>query len=192
MNLFIFVAPSASGKTTISKAVSEKHDLPRIDIHRILHDLATQGGYPRAREWVMSIGLDEVLNLTRIQMLEEIEANKNPRGIIIDEIIEGGTFDLIKNLYPESDIKLIYIQTNQENRIKFISKRISAKDEIQALEEILFIDHLKKRLGIDKILERAEIRICNDGRVEDTVDEVCEYVHRVLRNPEGSVKRERE
>ncbi|NCQ56034.1 hypothetical protein COT86_00715 [Candidatus Collierbacteria bacterium CG10_big_fil_rev_8_21_14_0_10_43_36] len=191
MNLFLFVAPSASGKTTISKAVSEKHDLPRIDLHRILHDLATRGGYPRAREWVMSIGLDEVLNLTRMQMLEEIEINKNPRGIIIDEIIDGVTLDLIKNLYPESDIKLIFIQTNQENRLKFISKRIGAKDESQALEEILFIDHLKERLGIDQILEQAEIRISNDGRVENTVDEVCEYVDRVLRNPEGSVKRER-
>ena len=192
MNFFLFVAPSASGKTTISKAVSEKYDLPRIDLHRILHDLATRSGYPRAREWVMSIGLDEVLNLTRMQMLEEIETNKNPRGIIIDEIIDEGTLDLIKNLYPESDIVLIYIQTNQENRLRFISKRIDAKDESRALEELLFIDRLKQKLGIDQILEQAEVKISNDGRVEDTVAEVCEYVGRVLHNPEGTVKRERE
>ncbi len=192
MNLFLFVAPSASGKTTISKAVSERYDLPRIDLHQILHDLATRYGYERAREWVISVGLEEVLNLTRMQMLEEIETNKNTRGIIIDEIIDGGTLDLIRYLYPGSDIKLIYIQTNQENRLRFISKRIDAQDESQALEEIVFIDHLKQKLGIDQILELAEVRISNDGRVEDTVDEVCAYVDRVLRNPEGSVKRERE
>lgn len=179
MNFFLFVAPSASGKTTISKAVSERYNLPRIDIHQILHVLAIRHSYTRAREWVIAVGLEEVLNLTRMQVLEEIETNKNPRGIVIDEIIDGDTLDLIKGRYPESDIK-------------FISKRIDAKDESQALEEMLFIDRLKQKLGIDKILEQVEIRISNHGRVEDVIDEVCEYVERVLVNPEGSVKRERE
>jgi|SRR3989339_1370979 len=166
MNLFLFVAPSASGKTTISKAVSERYDLPRIDLHQILHDLAKRNDYRRAREWVVSVGLEEVLNLTQTEIFKEIEINKNPRGIIIDEIIDEGTLDLIKSHYPDSNIKLIFIQTSQENRLRFISKRIDAKDESQALEEILFIDRLKQKLGIDKILEQANVRISNDGRVD--------------------------
>lgn len=192
MKLFLFVAPSASGKTTISKAVSERYGLPRIDLHQILHVLATRYGYPRAREWVISAGLEEVLSLTRMQVFEEIETNKNLRGIIIDEIIDGGTLDLIKDLYPESDMKMIYIQTSQDDRLRFISKRINTDDESLALEEILFIDRLKQKLGIDQILERADVKISNNGSLEDAVDEVCEYVNRMLRNPEGSVKREQE
>lgn len=152
--------------------------------------MAIRYGFTRAREWVMSVGLEEVLILARIQMFEEIETNKNSRGIIVDEIIDGGTLDLIKGLYPESSIKMIYVQTSQEDRLRFISKRINTEDKGQALEEILFIDRLKQKLGIDQVLEQAEVRISNNGRVEDAVDEACEYVGRILRNPEGSVKRE--
>lgn len=192
MNIFLFTAPSASGKTTISKAVSERYNLPRIDLHQILHDLASEQGYIRARDYVVSVGIEEVLNLTLIRIFEEIEINKNIRGIIVDEIIDEDTLNLIKHIYPDSNIRIIYIQTGRDNRIKFISKRIDAENEKQGEEEIQFIDHLKQKLGIDRVIEQADIRICNDGRIENAVDEVSEYVERVFRNPEGSVKRERE
>lgn len=192
MNIFLFTAPSASGKTTISKAVSEKYNLPRIDLHQILHDLASEQGYMRARDWVVSVGIEEVLNLTQIRIFEEIEINKNIRGVIVDEIIDEDTLNLIKHIYPESNIRIIYIQTGRNNRIKYISKRIDAENEEQGEEEIQFIDHLKQKLGIDRVIEQADIRIFNDGRIEDAVGEVSEYVERVFRDPEGLVKRERE
>lgn len=191
MNIFLFAAPSASGKTTISTAVSLKYDLPRIDLHQILHDLAVEYGYARAREWVLSVGLEEVLNLTRMRLFEKIETNKNARGIIIDEVIDEGTLNLIKDAYPESNIKTIFVEAHQHDRVRFISKRINADDETHALEEIQFIDGLKQRLGITGVIEQAEVRINNYGRIEEAVDEVCEYIGRMLRSSEGSVKKER-
>lgn len=192
MNIFLFTAPSASGKTTISKAVSERLDLPRIDLHKILHGLATEQGYVRARDWVVSVGIEEVLNQTRLRIFGEIEINKNIRGIIVDEIIDEDTLNLIKYIYPESNIRIVYIQTGRDNRIKFISKRIDAENEKQGEEEIQFIDHLKQKLGIDRVIKQADIRVCNDCLIEDAVDEVSKYVEMVFRNPEGTVKRERE
>lgn len=176
MNIFIFTGLSASGKSTISTGVSASLKLPRIDLHGIIHQKATEAGFNRARDWIFSIGIPEALSESRSTMSREIANNKNAQGVIVDEVIDMNTLDYLKSEFHDDQFTIIYVRANRHDRRHFMGKRLDAKDGIVP-EEIKFIDRLKESVGIRDIIQIADIRIENYKRLEDTINEITDTLY---------------
>lgn len=179
MNIILFTGLSASGKSTISKEVSKKLDLPRIDIHAIIHDIALQKGFPRARNWILETGIPRALEETRESLVKETENARNREGVIIDEVLDPETFDLLKHRFAEDEFCTVYIKTNRHDRKRFMANRLGKKTK-EAKREIRFIDGLKERVGTRDIIEAADYKFENFGTLEDIAYEIAKTLQQEI------------
>lgn len=194
MKIFLFTGLSASGKSTISKKVSNDLELPRIDLHSIIHDIATQGGYERARNWIMAIGTENALHEARKKLALEMDFARNSRGIIVDEILDVETLSFLKNRFSEDEFCSIYIRANRHDRTQFMLKRLDKANKKEALKEIRFIDSMKNRAGIKEIVSNADYKFNNFTTLEKITENVQSAIEKELVSPnrEGSINCERE
>lgn len=190
MKVIIFTGLSASGKSSISRKVSQTLNIPRIDLHSILHKKAENGGFSRAREWVSSTGIPAALEETKASLVEQLDQLRNERGLIIDEILDLNTLDYLCDRFPEDSFTIVYIRTNRHDRKRFMAKRLGMyKDDKSILAEMIFMDRLKERLGIRDVISRASLRFENYGRLDSIVEKVTEKLNEFLE--ETSVRQER-
>lgn len=174
MKIAIFTGLSASGKSTISKVVSDRLGLPRIDIHSIISEEAHRGGYSRARDWILKTGVKESLDRSREILLDQIKHNRNRSGIVIDEVLDPTTLHKIKERFPGDQIEIVYIKTNRHDRKKFMSKRLGTQNESEAQKERRFIDMMKHAVGIKEIVSQATIRAENYVGIDSAVNTIIQ------------------
>jgi len=193
MKIILFTGLSASGKSVISKKVSEKLGLPRINLHAIIHEIAAQKGFPRARNWISAVGVEQSLEETRSRLANLIEEMRNRKGVIVDEVVDPATLAFLESQFREDEFCSVYIRANRHDRKRFMDKRLGGKDRREAQREIHFIDHLKEEVGIAQIIENVDYRFENFRNVESVANNIANTLRREVLGTadEFSVKGER-
>lgn len=191
MKIFLFTGLSTSGKSSISKRVSQMLNIPRVDLRSILHIKAQEAGYIRARDWVLANGIDQTLGQVRILMEKQIIQLRNDRGLIIDEVLDLNTLNYFTDRFGEDEFHIIYIRTNRHDRNRFMTKRLGIRSKKEALLEMKFLDKLKESVGIKDIIERANFRFQNYSRLDDIVSLVADTLEKEIKRG-VAVRKERE
>lgn len=191
MKVFLFTGLSASGKSTIAKTVSQMLDIPRVDLHSIMRIKAQEAGFMRTRDWVLSKGVDQILEQVKTLTEEQIIQLRNDRGLIVDEVLDLNTLNYLVARFREDEFRIVYIRTNRHDRNRFMAKRLGeGRSKKEVLAETRFLDKLKERVGIRDIIERADFRFQNYGRLDDIVSSITETLKEELR-VEITIRRER-
>jgi dephospho-CoA kinase len=173
MNILLFTGLSASGKSTISRKLSERQRIPRLDIHQIIHELAE--GYDRGREWIAEIGETEALHITNQELFQQTkkQTELGISTIIIDEVIN---MEMVESLSRLGAPHIIHVKANRHDRIHFMRQRLDTKNSSVAKDELRYIDSRKETMGIREVIENRQVVVVNTGHV----DSVCALLEEEL------------
>ncbi|MCX6784743.1 MAG: AAA family ATPase [Candidatus Komeilibacteria bacterium] len=172
MRIFIFTGPSAVGKSTIAKRLAQGLHLPIIGEREIIHQLAQQNGFNRGREWLKAVGSAEPI-LKAVNQ-ETINAIKNHGGIslIIDGSYDPELLKMIRAELPQAEIVIINVTADKTLREQRMGGRLGQELEA-AKEELIWIDGWKKRIGLQQIIEQADITINNDVSLGEATQQIA-------------------
>lgn len=190
MHILLLTGFSASGKSTIARAISQNYDLPLVDIHSLVHPKAISEGYARARDWASSVGLEAALSFLRNATFNLVRDLRNPKGLIIDEVLDSETFRLMGERFPEDTIRIIRIMARDEKREKFIKQRLNTDSNEAAQRELASLDNLKLNLGIEKVMAAAHYVVANDAELPVVIERVSAVVRREVFGERSSKERE--
>lgn len=174
MNIFLFTGLSASGKTIISKKLSDRQEIPRLDIHKVIHELAE--GYSRGRDWIEEVGEEKALKEANKELLMRVkrEVDSNINALIVDEVIN---MNMVKRLERLGETHIIYIKANRHDRNHFMRWRLRTDDKSEAKKELRYIDSRKEKMGIREVIENREIEIINTGDPEIVYSNLEQELH---------------
>lgn len=175
-NIIILTGLSASGKSTVAEKLGQEICAPVISLRQdVLHPVAIENGYTRARFWILATHEDpSLLNLERKRLVEVIEGKtkvNHTNNIIIDDLIDPETPHFLREVFDQSQITVILIKSNRHLRRRWIIKRTEGSD-MEALEEQRWLDGIKINAGIFQTIREADFKVKNMSKIEDTVTEL--------------------
>lgn len=175
-NIVILTGLSASGKSTVAERLCQEIDAPVISLRQdVLHPLALENGYARARFWILAtMEKPSLLDLERerlAQVIEERARMNNSGNLIIDDLIDPGTPLFLQQFFEQSRVSTVFVKSNRHLRKRWIIKRTEGSDK-EALEEQRWLDGIKIKAGIFHAIRAADFCIRNMGTVENAVAEL--------------------
>lgn len=175
-NIVFFTGLSASGKSTLAQRLGEEVCAPVVSLRReVLHPVAIENGYARARHWILATKENpSLLVLERSLLAEVIKARSkasNSGKIIIDDLIDPGTPQFLRDFFSTSRVSVVFIKSNRHLRKRWIIKRTDASDS-EALQEQRWLDGIKAKGGIFQTIAEADFCIKNTGTVEHAIAEL--------------------
>lgn len=175
-NILLFTGLSASGKSTVAEKLGKEIGAPVISLRQdVLHPLAIENGYERARYWILATGENpSLIELERARLAQVIDLQSKTstsRNIIVDDLIDPGTPGFLRQSFNKSRVLMIFIKSNRHLRKRWIIKRTNASNK-EAIAEQKWLDGIKIQAGIFQSIREADFRIKNTGRVEDAVAEL--------------------
>ena len=180
-NIIIFTGLSASGKSTVAERLSQEIGAPVISLRQeVLHPLAIENGYSRARFWILATCDNPLLlDLERnrlTQVIQDRAEESKSANVIIDDLIDPGARAFLSGYFPESKISVVLIKSNRHLRRRWITKRmgISTKESIQ---EQKWLDGVKVKAGIFRVIQSRDLVVKNMGKVEDAVACLREFLN---------------
>ncbi len=159
MKLLLFTGLSASGKSTISSFLSEKRGIPRLDMHKIIHEIASDNRFERGRDWISNIGEERALKMINIEILKRTRQfeKEGCKHLIIDEVID---IDMTDRLSEFGSTNIIHIRANRNDRRHFMQKRLRTTNKEEARKEIKYIDVKKEKISNEEsILQELSTQI---------------------------------
>lgn len=174
-NIIILTGLSASGKSTIAEKLGQGIAASVISLRReVLHPIAVEHGYPRARFWILATCENpSFLDFERnklAQVIEQRSEASHSGNIIIDDLIDPGTPQFLREFFDQSRIFVVFVKSNRHLRKRWIIKRTDGSDR-EALEEQKWLDGVKIKGGIFRTIREADFYIKNMGTVENAVTE---------------------
>lgn len=172
-NIILFTGLSASGKSTLAKRLGREICAPVISLRQeVLHPIAIENGYTRARYWVLATKENpSLLDLERNRLAKIIELrskSSSSEKIIIDDLIDPGTPQFLREFFDKSKVLVIFIKSNRHLRKRWIIKRTNRSDR-EALREQRWLDGIKVKRGIFKSIMEADFCIKNTDTIENAV-----------------------
>lgn len=185
MNILLFTGMSASGKSSLSKAVAAHYNIPRINVHQLIHQQAENRGYKRIRERLSD--LDSVRTLfeeVRVPLMDRIEASRNERGVIVDQVVDSETLRVLRERFPEDSFYIVYVKSNRHDRKYWAQTR----DGEEGVADIRIKDKVKNAVGIRYIIEQSDVTVINNSTLEDLWKQLIHHLDATVFR-EGSVNR---
>lgn len=175
-NIIILTGLSASGKSTVAEKLGQEIGAPVISLRQdVLHPVAIENGYTRARFWILATREDpSLLDLERRRLVEVIEGKSevnHTNNVIIDDLIDPETPYFLREVFDQSQITVILIKSNRHLRRRWIIKRTEGSD-MEALEEQRWLDGIKIKAGIFQTIREADFKVKNMSKIEDPVTEL--------------------
>lgn len=185
-DIVIFTGLSASGKSTVAQKLSQEIDASVISLRQdVLHPVAVENGYARARFWVLATSEDpSLLDIERSRLAQVIELRSqtsNAEIVVIDDLIDPGTPQFLREYFNRSRISIILVKSNRHLRKRWIIKRTAGSDR-EALEEQKLLDGIKIKGGIFRAIGEANFRIRNMGTVDEAVAELKHILEDLTRD----------
>lgn len=175
-NIILFTGLSASGKSTLAERLGKEICAPVISLRQeVLHPIAIENGYTRARYWILATRKNpSLLDLERnllVKVIESRSKTSSSEKIIVDDLIDPGTPQFLRDFFGKSRVLVVFIKSNRHLRRRWIIKRTSGSD-IEALREQKWLDGIKVNGGIFQTIVEADFCIKNTGTVENAVAEL--------------------
>ena len=179
MEIILFTGLSASGKTVIARQTAERINLPLIEYHSLMHDQAQLHGFTRIRDWMSQIGnFENTLLEIRNPLMNKIEILRNPKGIIVDQIVDPGTFNFLRGHLLNDKIYIVFVKSNRHDRKHWAKTR----DLEHGIDDMILKDNLKMHAGVRDIIQNADLKIINDAPLETVINMLVETLNNNLFN----------
>lgn len=166
MRVFLFTGLSGSGKSAVSNLFSKRQGIPRIDMHRVIDDLAHEAGHKRGRGWIKEVGEANALSICNDVIFEKLAEFRDTgyKNVVVDEVIDESAIFRMNDLF---ETHIIYVRANRHDRNHFMRKRLGIDDKWKARDEMKFIDRKKEEMGIYDVIRRREFSLVNSGELND-------------------------
>ena len=162
-----------SGKTEVAK-ILKKAGFKIFSMGDVVREEVKKRGLELKRENLEKIAIEirekEGKDAVAKRIIEKVK-NTNYEKICIDGIRSIDEINTFKKVFK--DFKLIAVICSKEERMTRLRKRARSDDDLKKLEER---EKHEKLLGIDKAIEIADIKILNEGSLEDLREKVEEIL----------------
>lgn len=175
MNIIGFGGRIGTGKSTISRAVAERLEVPRVSFGDVVRSEASNRNLPETREALQNLG-DALIAEGWDSFCARVVATVKPRAsdtLVVDGIRHIGAIERLTKLATRSFI-LVFVEAPWESRVSW---RGIAADELRRT------DAHPNEAEVDDVRLAADVVVVNDGPVEQTVVQVLEALSASSFNP---------
>ena len=169
---------SAVGKTTLGGIYSELYGLDYIDHQKLVHQLAEQKGYERARYWLADVGTVHFVRESVHEMVTRISSSKNDVGILIDASYGEFMIQLLKESFPQRRIVIVSVEAGEEVREMRMMGRMGAERGV-AIQELKFRDRFLRGVGVEGTMLNADITVHNTRELDQTINSLSGELERI-------------
>lgn len=184
-NIVILAGYSAAGKSTLGKELRDNWGYGFIEHQPLVHDLAVNRGYERARHWLAAEGLEQFTsNSTYEMVLKTREMISNGKDKIVFDVGYGrAMLDLFKKEFPEIFILIVSVISQEDIRLEHIQKRMKSVSVETARTELNFRDGFLRQAGLDELLEQRDFEVTVNNRpVGEIAQELNINIRKFLNN----------
>ena len=174
MNIIILAGYSCAGKSTLARAYSDKYNCGYIDHQNLIHRIAQNNGFDRARHWLKSVGIELFIDISTKEIINEIRLlqDKEIDSIITDVSYGMKMLNEISSEFPKSRIFVVKLNASKSTRKKRIAFRMGNVNDRLASKELNFRDNFLKQANLDEVLRNATINLYNDSEIDNVVKEL--------------------
>lgn len=166
MKVIGVVGLPASGKGEFSK-IAQQQGIPVVVMGDVIRNAVKKAGLPptdanlgaMANRLRAEHGMDAIA----ILCVEEIK-NQQARVVLVDGIRGDAEVGVFRKNFP--GFSLVAIETSFEKRLERLCER-KRSDDVGSAEGLQTRDEREKGWGLDRALKIADIRINNDGSLEE-------------------------
>ena len=173
--------PLASGKSTVTDYLKEKHSATIYKFSTPLRDILDRIYIEQSRKNLQDLSLD-LRNRFGDDLLASITANDVKRDKDNSIIIVDGVRRLpdIKYLRQLPEFKLISIETDQKTRWKRMTMRGENVDDInKTFEQFQKDEQAEAEQKITEVAKTADFQVNNNGTIEDLEEQVEKILTRL-------------
>jgi len=185
-SIVILAGYSAAGKSTLGKELRDNWGYGFIEHQPLVHDLAVNKGYERARHWLAAEGLEQLTtNSTSEMVLKTREMIGDGKDKIVFDVGYGlAMLDLFKKEFPEIFILIVSVVSQEDIRLEHIQKRMKSVSVETARSELNFRDGFLRQVGLDELLDQSDLEITvNDRPVREIAQELNNKIERLNDDP---------
>lgn len=163
--ILLFTGLSAAGKSTLAGEINLDLQYGMVNERALLHDLARSKGYDRTRQWILTSDDQETLPLARDNTVTRINSlNENHDGVILDGCYDSQVPSTLAQEFPTAKIILIAVTIPDSLRLARMIQRLGTTYQ-DAVAERDLIDGWKKRVGVEELIDSADILVVNDDKI---------------------------
>lgn len=168
MKIILLAGFSAAGKSTLTRHLSEKYGLYQLKHQELVHGLAVDRGYERARYWLTSIGQDEFMRISLNAMINTIHSHSE--GIILDVVYGRNMIEAIYKEFTGHKIFTVYLDIPRETRLRQIMGRMKESSTQIAETELNFRDNFLERARVQELKEVSNLVLDQVNNIDETAE----------------------
>ncbi|MEN6395102.1 MAG: dephospho-CoA kinase [Methanoregula sp.] len=181
MKVIGVVGLPASGKGEFSK-IAERLGIPVVVMGDVIRNAVKKAGLPptdanlgaTANRLRAERGMDAIANLC----VDEIKEQKSPL-VLVDGIRGDAEVRVFRQNFP--GFRLIAIETSFEKRLERLCER-NRSDDVGSEVGLKTRDEREKAWGLANALKLADIRLNNDGSLEEFTKRVTDLIQNMEHN----------
>lgn len=173
--ILLFTGNSGAGKSTIARAVSSRLDAVHLSEREMSRDLARKEGFERSRLWAMSVGLEVVAHELRSETVSRIGEHED-EPVIIDGVYDRLLYSDILEEYTTRRLGIVAIEAAKSVRVRRCAERMGGVALSTAKMDVDYLDKVKEDIGGSEVIAMADLRILNEGSLNESVDRVVRFV----------------
>ncbi len=178
--IFGFIGMIASGKDTTADYLVKNYQAQQIKFSSSLTDVLKRLYIPTAREnyQVLSKSLRENFGQDLFSKIVASDVNSATANIVV---VDGVRRPMdIENLKNIPGFKLVAIDVDAQTRFERIKNRKEKQDDAtKTWEEFQAEDKAESEIAIPDLMQQADIKIDNNGSVEDLYKQLDELIYPV-------------
>lgn len=172
--ILLFTGNSGAGKSTIAHHIAKRFDGVHLSEREISRSLAFEKGYDRSRVWVKDVGLEAAASSIRERTLALIGEHEN-QLVLVDGVYDRLLPPEINRLYTARRLGIIAVEASSDLRVDRCARRMGGVALSAAQEDVAYLDAVKEHVGAREVVANADLRIINEGSIEEAVEEVARF-----------------
>lgn len=176
----IFLAGySAAGKSTLARELRDNWEYHLIEHQPLVHGIALNKGYERARYWLADVGAAQFANESAKEMVVRTRKvlNEGETKIVFDVVYGLKMLKLFQNEFPDIFRLVISIIADEDTRKNNIKKRMGTESNSDATKELHFRDNFLHEVRVDEVIQQSDIKITNKNRsIREVASELTKLI----------------
>lgn len=170
---------SAAGKSTLGRELSDNWEYDFVEHQPLVHEIASNKGYERARYWLDEVGVNQFANESTREMVSRAKKifEEGKEKIIFDVAYGREMLELFQREFPNIYILVVSVIAGEDTRVKNIQKRMGTESSSEAERELHFRDGFLRDVGLDEVLPQSDIEVINKDR---SIGEVASELNRLI------------
>lgn len=155
---------SASGKSTLAEHLRKNLDMGMFSLGN--YQRAEFAAYGSPLEYHAKLSLETTYYGRWPAYIAEISKNMSGLGVVVEAVYSLEFLKLMQKSFLGNPIHLIGIQAPQERRTKLFMAK-SGLSKAEAESQLARMDEIKIEVGVEKVFKFTDLRVQNDGTLEE-------------------------